>query len=119
MRAFLMRRKRLADGRDSSCGDRFRLAAHHTTSIADEIASAHWVAQIRPAASAPVIDETGVPHERFESLGFAYRSGGWAPNREYRRKNSLLGGLLRIFKHAFRRADIRVNETQIGNQCGE
>ena len=47
----------------------------------NEVVGADGAAEIGPAAGAPVIDEAGVPHQRFESLGFAQGSGGWAPNR--------------------------------------
>src|SRR5204863_483823 len=40
-------------------------------SIADEVVGADWAAEVGPATRAPVIDESGVPHQRFESLGLA------------------------------------------------
>src|SRR2546423_15525696 len=86
--------------------------------IAGEIVRADGVAEIGPAACTPVIDHARSPHQRLESLRPSQRSRGWMPKR-FVHPASFLGGLLRIIKHAFRSANIGVDEAQLGTQGGE
>src|SRR5438876_559562 len=76
------------------------------------------MAQIRPPAGAPVIDEARLAHEFLEPLRLAYRCVIlFEPYDD--RLLPRLHGALGIIQQALRRADIAVDEIQIALQCGQ
>src|SRR5437016_2294131 len=51
------------------------------TLVTDEIVSADWATEIRPAMRAPKIDQPELPHERLKALRLAQRGQFGKPNR--------------------------------------
>src|SRR5262245_54928282 len=81
-------------------------------SIALEIVGADWLAQVRPPARAPVIDESSIAHECLESLGLPHAGGCWPPGKPERSVIALFHRLLIPIEHPFRPARICVDEIQ-------
>ena len=83
--------------------------ARVVASIAGEIVGAHGVAQIGPAARAPVIDVADLAHKGLEALGLAQRRVWGSPKFIGSTESSSFGRVLKGLESSVGSPDIEID----------